>query len=110
MRDIRRGDPESPHPYENLLPIVELLLAHGNELVEGPDRHVPLAGTDVFVLERDGPVCNLGWPIDIDLVRSEFVLPADIRGSEDGILDISTWCRISGPGERTWISRGPGGS
>lgn len=94
MKEIEPGNPESYKPYANLIPIVELLLEHGNRYV---------AGTEGFIGRKDGCVCNLELPIDMDLVHSEFVFPPTIDAGQrgDSILDRGTWCIIAGPGERT---------
>ncbi|MFE2147836.1 hypothetical protein ACFXA3_39980 [Streptomyces sp. NPDC059456] len=94
MIEIAPGDPESAEPHRNLLPVVELLLAHGN-------RFVP--GREGFVVDpRGGAVCELELPLDFDLLAAEVTFPETVRArpDRDGILDRATWCLISGPGER----------
>lgn len=93
MRDIEPGNPESYKPYANLIPIVELLLEHGNRYK---------AGAEGFVGRKDGCVCNLELPIDMKLVHSQFTFPPTIDAGPkgDSILDRATWCMIAGPGER----------
>lgn len=76
-------------PYAHLIPIVELLLRHGNDLAEsGP-----------FYQDRDGWTCDLCRPIDFQLVRSSFALPSSIRlaPEQDSILCENTWTVIAGP-------------
>jgi hypothetical protein len=81
------GDKEST--YAHMLPIVELLLRHGNALAEnGP-----------FYQDRDGWRCDLCRPIDFQLVRSSFILPASTKlvPEHDSILCLNTWTVITGP-------------
>ena len=80
-------DPQ--HPYENLLPILEALLASGNETMDGG-----------FLLNPDGWRCRLRRPIDFGLIAATFELPSNISVSRqhDSVLDRSTWCVIEGPG------------
>ncbi|MFF3653129.1 hypothetical protein ACFYXV_31385 [Streptomyces sp. NPDC002181] len=94
MIEISPGDPESAEPYRSLLPVVELLLAHGN-------RYVP--GREGFIVDpRGGAVCELELPLEFDLLASEVTFPPTVKAKPggDGILDRETWCLISGPGER----------
>jgi len=90
---IRPGDPDASRPYANLLPLVEVLLAHGNTLV---------FESDPFVLTGDGWYCELREPIDFDLVEATFVLPATTICSRrrDGIVDVLTRSFIRGCGWR----------
>jgi len=83
----RSGDPA--RPYANLLPLVETLIAAGNELVD-----------DGFLMNPDGWRCRLRQPLDLQLVREKFNLPENIQLSEefDSVLDRSSWCVIEGPG------------
>nr|WSW48037.1 hypothetical protein OG296_35925 [Streptomyces sp. NBC_01001] len=94
MIEIAPGDPGSAEPYRSLLPVVELLLAHGN-------RYVP--GREGFIEDpHGGAACELELPLDFDLLAAEVTFPdtVDARPEGDGILDLETWCLISGPGER----------
>lgn len=84
---ISEGD--EGRPYAHMLPIVELLLRHGNGLAEnGP-----------FYQDRDGWRCDLCRPIDFQLVRSSFILPSSIKlvPEHDSILCRNTWTVITGP-------------
>ncbi|MFJ3202677.1 hypothetical protein [Streptomyces sp. NPDC086989] len=94
MIEIAPGDPESAAPYGNLLPVVQLLLAHGNHFVPGREGFI--------VDPRGGAACELELPLDFDLLAAEVTFPqtVDARPDRDGILDHATWCLISGPGER----------
>ncbi|WP_158709955.1 hypothetical protein [Streptomyces katrae] len=94
MIEIAPGDPGSAAPYSTLLPVVALLLAHGN-------RYVP--GREGFIVDpRGGAACELELPLDFELLAAEVTFPetVDARPERDGILDRGTWCLISGPGER----------
>ncbi|MEV6583256.1 hypothetical protein AB0M92_34435 [Streptomyces sp. NPDC051582] len=94
MIEIAPGDPGSSEPYRSLLPVVDLLLAHGN-------RYVP--GREGFIVDpRGGAVCELELPLDFDLLAAEVTFPPAVNAKpdRDGILDRGTWCLISGPGER----------
>ncbi|MFE6845890.1 hypothetical protein [Streptomyces sp. NPDC057686] len=94
MIEIAPGDPGSAEPWRSLLPVVELLLAHGN-------RYVP--GREGFIVDpRNGAECALELPLDFDLLAAEVTFPDTVNASpdRDGILDRGTWCLISGPGER----------
>jgi len=90
---IGPGDPDASLPYANLLPLVEVLLAHGNTLA---------FESDPFRLTRDGWYCELREPIDFDLVEATFVLPATTVCSRrrDGIVDVLTRSFITGRGWR----------
>ncbi|MFF3403496.1 hypothetical protein ACFYW6_33995 [Streptomyces sp. NPDC002659] len=95
MIEIAPGDPGSAEPWRNLLPVVELLLAHGN-------RYVP--GREGFIEDpHGGAECDLELPLDFDLLAAEVTFPDTVEvgpPEADGILDRGTWCVISGPGER----------
>jgi hypothetical protein len=86
---IAPNSTDHSRPFENLLPLVDLLVASGNRAVDGG-----------FLLNPDGWRCRLADPIDFDLVRTTFELPANIQISEDldSILDRLSWCVIEGPG------------
>lgn len=83
-------------PYTHLEPIVELLLAAGNELSD-PLSNFPLQGKG-FYMDRDGWKCDLKMPIDIKLVTSRFDIPPSIIISEknNSILCQNTWVEIRG--------------
>jgi hypothetical protein len=74
-------------PYENLVPIVDALVAAGNTTV-----------TRGFVNSQGGFYCQLAKPIDFDVVAREFELPASISLAPeyDTILDKLSWVAIIG--------------
>ena len=80
-----------------LLPVVELLVAHGNLAVAGG-----------FVNSQGGWYCQMSDRLDHDLVRQNLVVPSswDMSEAHDTILDRLTWSCIVGPGGDT--SRRPG--
>jgi len=82
----RTHDPSAP--YLHLLPVVDLLVAHGNEVEGGGFR--PTQG---------GWECTFRDPIDLDLVRRECELPDSISLSEQEIslFDRLSWSVIRGP-------------
>jgi hypothetical protein len=73
--------------YENLQPIVDFLIASGNEVMF-PERFIPSPG---------GLYCRMKNKIDIDLIRETFELPETIKLSENpsSIFDLLTWTEIS---------------
>ncbi len=83
-------------PYSHLEPIVEALLAAGNELSD-PLPNFPLEGKE-FYMDRDGWKCDLKKPIDFNLIASKFELPSSIVISEknNSILCQNTWVEIRG--------------
>lgn len=91
--DIAPGNPDALYPYENLLPVVELLIANGNRFT---------AAGNGFQRQPHGWVCELELPLDFDLLTREVTFPPIIKAGPqgDGVLDMGTWCLISGPGER----------
>nr|WSX77856.1 hypothetical protein OH826_30860 [Streptomyces sp. NBC_00899] len=93
MIDIAPGNPDALYPYENLLPVVELLIANGNRFT---------AAGNGFQRQPHGWVCELELPLDFDLLTREVTFPPIIKAGPqgDGVLDMGTWCLISGPGER----------
>lgn len=82
--------------YTHLEPIVELLLAAGNELSD-PLPNFPLQEKG-FYMDRDGWKCDLKMPIDFKLVSSNFEIPPSIIISEknNSILCQNTWVEIRG--------------
>ena len=91
MVEISSRSQDDARPYQNLMPIVDLLLEHGNTVVDNG-----------FLLNPDGWRCRMSRPLDLDLVRRRFVLPGTILISDvhDSILDQLSWCVIEGPGSR----------
>lgn len=83
-------------PYSHLEPIVEILLAAGNELSDSLPNF-PLEGKG-FYMDRDGWKCDLKMPIDFKLIASKLELPASIVISEknNSILCQNTWVEIRG--------------
>jgi hypothetical protein len=83
-------------PYSNLVPLVDLLVQHGNVALDGG-----------FVMDRDGWRCRLTKPIDVETVRREFQIPSSIQVSaeRDTILDSLSWCSVEGPGATTHAVR-----
>ncbi len=84
--DIESTDPRQP--FLNLMPIVDVLVEHGNAAQD--------AG---FVWNPEGWTCQLIRQIDFDLVRRSFELPPSIVLSEqhDAILDRRSWISIESP-------------
>jgi hypothetical protein len=74
--------------YASLLPIVEVLEQSGNKAVDGG-----------FMNSQGGWYCRMRRPIDFELVRRRFDLPAHIELHEenDVVFDRSTWCAVEGP-------------
>jgi len=87
-RLVRKSD-DAQRPFANLLPLVDLLISEGNELIDGG-----------FVLNPDGWRCRLERPLDFELIREGFEVPDNIQLSpnHDTVLDRLTWCSIEGPG------------
>lgn len=91
MIEISDRSEDEARPYKNLVPIVEFLVAHQNDLLDGG-----------FLLNPDGWRCRMSKPLDLVLVRQHFALPDTILVSDchDSILDQLSWCVIEGPGAR----------
>lgn len=85
---IEKLSPDPQRPYANLLPILDALVAAGNELLDGG-----------FLLNKDGWSCRLAHPIDFGLVEANFRLPPNISlAAEVGsIHDRLSWAQIEGP-------------
>ena len=88
---IERGE-DGDEPYANLIPVVEALVANGNEVLD--------PGTP-FYMDRDGWRCDLAAPIDFEFVDEHFEFPPSIELSpvHGTILDRDTWVVIEGPDE-----------
>ncbi|QWC84616.1 hypothetical protein KLP28_13730 [Nocardioidaceae bacterium] len=74
-RDLARGDGRPSHrspAYASLVPVVELLVAHGNSLAD-----------DGFLNSPGGWYCRMTKTLDIDLVERERDLPASVDASRD---------------------------
>jgi hypothetical protein len=80
--------PDEGPPYAHLEPIVDALLAAGNE-VAGPSK---------FYLDRDGWRADLRRPINFGLIEERFDLPDSIllAKSRDAVLCQNTWIEIRG--------------
>jgi hypothetical protein len=95
MTERRRieADPEDEHlPFTHLVPLVEALVEHGNELA-----HPPSDG-GVFSPTQGGWVAYLRKRIDWDWVQANFELPELVRydRKEDEIFDHKNWISILG--------------
>jgi uncharacterized membrane protein len=93
MRTTISFDPSVRPVYAHLEPIVDLLLANGNQLAR-PYR---------WGENRTGFYCFLSKPIDFDLIESAFVLPQTVRLARSGgrvECDV-TWASIKGDMSRT---------
>jgi len=90
---ILDSSPNDRLPYLHLMPIVHGLVAAGNT-VDGR-----------FTLTKSGWYCSMRDPIDFDVIRSQFELPATITLSEqyDTVLDEATLTTIEG--RRAWHPR-----
>lgn len=80
--------PDGAPPYVHLEPLVDVLLAAGNEI----------AGPSKFYLDRDGWRADLRQPIDFQLIEERFDLPPSILLAKvrDSILCQNTWVEIRG--------------
>ncbi len=96
--EIARFPAKGQRAYEHLLPIVEVLIQHGNRLAMGPDWVANTYGYRFRMNAKDGWVCVLENPIDVELIRSSFILPSSIIVAEDGrsIFDRDSWIEIQG--------------
>lgn len=91
---VQIGQPESPQRgWTHLLPIVDLLLAHGNTLARvDPDDGCP------FWENKSGYQCTFSKPLDMDLINRHFILP-ELTGydpEDDSIFDQKNWMIIYG--------------
>jgi hypothetical protein len=108
-RRIEAEPPSGAPPYAHLVPLVEALIEHGNELA-----HPPTDG-GVFSVNQGGWVAYLRKRIDWPWVEENFELPELLRydAKEDEIFDHKNWVSILGS-ERTgrwfgpWRRRGRG--
>ena len=91
MTQIERTSGDRKKPYSNLIPIVELLVANGNQVLDGG-----------FILTQAGWQCRVARPIDVELLLRTLELPPNVEVSSDRdtILDRLSWCVIEGPGAR----------
>lgn len=89
MNELKRRSADAARPYANILPIDDLLVAHGNRVIGGG-----------FVLSQHGWRCQLDSSLDFDVIARTFVLPPTIlvSPSTDSVLDQLSWCVIEGPG------------
>lgn len=88
MITIARMTEDRSHPHLHLQPIVDLLVAHGNE-VDGGGFRPPQGGWE----------CTFRDMIDLDLIRRECELPDSISLSqqESSLFDRLSWSVIQGP-------------
>lgn len=86
---IAEGDEAAERPFENLLPIVDALVAGGNEWT---------SPTGPFYRDRDGWRCDMADPIDFEMIEELFELPRSIElaPARGTILDRNTWVVIEG--------------
>lgn len=75
-------------PYAHLMPIIQELIKHGNEVID----------KEIFKLYTHDVVCFLKRPIDFDVLESTVEFPANIKLIKDknSILDKNTWVEIRG--------------
>ena len=95
MTERRRieADPADVHrPYTHLVPLVQGLLEHGNELVDPPPDG------EVFSPSQGGWVAYLRNRIDWHWVQETFELPDLVRydKGDDEIFDHKHWISILG--------------
>ena len=95
MTERRRIDDAPPAGgpnYAHLVPLVEALIEHGNELANPP------SGGGVFGGDQGGPVAFLTKRIDWDWVQANFELPDLVRydRTDDEIFDHKNWISIRG--------------
>jgi hypothetical protein len=95
MTERRRIDEEPPAGaanYAHLVPLVEALIEHGNELANPP------SDGGLFGGDQGGPVAHLAKRIDWAWVQENFELPDLVRydPKEDEIFDHKNWISIRG--------------
>jgi hypothetical protein len=92
----------SERPYLHLSPIVKLLLDHGNIVADTShiekQARLGIPASDGFYGTQGGWVCDLGKPIDFDLVRKMFELPEYVSLNEEtgSIFCRTSWIEITG--------------
>jgi hypothetical protein len=93
---IEADPPEGEPEYAHLLPLVEALIQHGNELAR------PSADGRLFSGDQGGPVAFLRGRIDWTWVQEHFDLPDLVRYDrrEDEIFDHKHWISIRGSAGR----------
>ena len=91
-RRIEESPPEGAANFAHLVPLVEALLEHGNELANPPSNG------GVFGGDQGGPVAFLTKPIDWDWVQANFELPDQVHydRQDDEIFDHKNWISIRG--------------
>lgn len=91
-RRIGADPPPGGANYAHLVPLVEALLEHGNELADPPSNG------GVFGGDQGGPVAFLTKRIDWDWVQETFELPDLVRydRGDDEIFDHKNWISIRG--------------
>jgi hypothetical protein len=95
MTERRRIEEEpaaGAHNYAHLVPLVEALIEHGNELA------FPPSDGGVFGGDQGGPVAFLTGRIDWKWVQDNFELPDLVRydPEQDEIFDNKNWISIRG--------------
>lgn len=93
------GEPIVAH----LVPIVEMLITHGNRVLNPPPSAASghlMAGEQRWYSSHGGYRIDLRRPIDFELVTSVFDVPKtiDMNKAFDRIDDEITWSGILGPG------------
>jgi hypothetical protein len=93
---IEEDPPAGAENYAHLVPLVEALIEHGNELAYPP------SGGGVFGGNQGGPVAYLTKRIDWKWVQDNFELPDLVRydPKEDEIFDHKNWISILGSAKR----------
>ena len=90
-----RPDRKLSHPT-HLVPLVQELLARGNELMTAAKPY------DGFEPSKDGWICQLAYPVtkeDWAALNEKFDIPPTIVHFAGGIRDEGTWSDIVGGGE-----------
>jgi hypothetical protein len=87
------ADPADPLlPYTHLVPLVELLIAHGNRVVKPGPRG------EVFAPSQDGYTAYLADPVDWSWLCEVAVLPEtiDYDAAHDELRDNRNWVSVLG--------------
>jgi len=86
---IAEGEEGAERPYENLLPLVDALVAGGNRWT---------SPTGPFYRDRDGWRCDMEDALDFEMIEELFELPPSIEVSPayGTVLDRNTWVIIEG--------------
>lgn len=94
MRTIERRSTDDSIPYLHLIPLIEMLIEHGNKPVPSPKSN----RWGLYVT-RGGWLCDLQKPIDFELVQRTFELPGSLKLSPEAgtIFCENSWIEIRGP-------------